>query len=210
MTEQNSDAEPLWAPFKDVVEQLTDPVVKSTLELVSRETKGIRGALAGLEDALAAVADRHESTARRMDVKLRALAQENQELRARLDDLKSDVTAALENGQELQTSLAAVTHEDTRVILRELNRGIQESRSRERALDAALKEQLDRLRASAAADGDALRSHVDTLRARLQEELHTSLRAVAARRSAVERLSWTTIVLLCLVLVLGTAVLLLR
>jgi len=210
VTDHAPGAEPLWASFKDVVEQLTGPVTRSTVELVSGEVKRLEQTLAGLKDDLTAATDQQEDAARRLDSKLRALTQENQELRARLVEAKADVAAALEHSQEVQAAWATAVREDMTAVLLAVDRAAQESRSREQALEGMLTERLAQLHASAAADTDALRAHADTMRRQLEEELRASLQAVAARQSSAERLSRATVALLCLALVLGTTVFALR
>jgi chromosome segregation ATPase len=185
MTDEPSAAEPLWASFQDVVEQLTGPLAASTVERVAEEVGRLDKSLAELRKDLNGLAVEQDDAARALKKQQEALTRENQQLRCQLETLKDDLAEQLKLSHEAQSAAA---REDTAAVLREVSRAIEEARSSSTVLEAAVGERLARLRTSWAADVEALR----------------------ARQSATERLARVTVVLLSLTLVLGAVGVVLR
>ncbi|MEW1771798.1 hypothetical protein [Streptomyces sp. NPDC086777] len=178
MTDESSAAEPLWASFQDVVEQLTSPLARSAVERVTEEVGRLDKSLTALNKGLNGAAVEQEDAARALRKQYEALARENQELRRQLNTVKNDLAEQLELNHEAQLAAA---REDTAAVLREVRRAAEETRSSATALEVAVDERLTRLGTSWATDIEALRT----------------------RQSATERLAWATVVLLSVALVLG-------
>ncbi|MFS4090991.1 hypothetical protein [Streptomyces sp. AF1A] len=180
MTDESSAAQPLWASFQDVVEQLTSPLAQSAVERISEEVGRLDKSLAELRKDVNGAAVEQEDTARALRKQYEALARENQDLRRRLDTVGNDLAEQLRLNHKAQSAAA---REDTAAVLSDVNRAAEESRSSATALGASVDERLTRLETSWAAAIEALRS----------------------RQSATERLARVTVVLLSLVLVVGVA-----
>lgn len=185
MTDEPSAAEPLWASFQDVVEQLTGPLAASTVERVTEEVRRLDKPLAELRKDLNGLAVEQEEAVRALKKQQEALTRENQQLRCQLELLKNDLAEHLRLSHEAQSAAA---REDTVAVLREVGRAVEEARSSATVLEAAVDEGLAQLRTSWAAEAEALR----------------------ARQSTTERLVRVMVVMLSLTLVLGAVGIVLR
>ncbi|MFD5836189.1 hypothetical protein ACFWHV_21855 [Streptomyces collinus] len=185
MTDEPSAAEPLWASFQDVVEQLTGPLAASTVERVAEEVGRLDKSLAELRKDLSGLAVEQDDAVRALKKQQEALIRESQQLRSQLEAFKNDWAEQLKLSHETQSAAA---REDAAGVLGEVSRAIEETRSSATALDTAVGERLARLRASWAAEVEALR----------------------ARQSATHRLARVTVMLLSVALVLGAVGVVLR
>ncbi|GAQ65300.1 hypothetical protein [Streptomyces scabiei] len=126
MSDEIPAAEPLWASFQDVVEQLTGPLAASTVERVAEEVGRLDKSLAGLKKDLDGLAVEQDDNALAVKKQQESLRRENQELRRQLEALKNHLAEQL---QQIHEAQSAAAREDTAAVLRELSRAAEEART---------------------------------------------------------------------------------
>ncbi|MZF88208.1 hypothetical protein [Streptomyces sp. SID5643] len=143
MTDEPPAHEPLWASFRDVVEQLTGPLAASTIERVAEETERLDKSLAELRKGLSAVAVEQDDIARALKKRQESLLRGIEGLRGQL---------------EAHETRSAAAHDDTAALLRELSRFTADARASTAALEAVVEDRLARFRTSLAVDVEAMRA----------------------------------------------------
>lgn len=177
MKRQQDDAT-TWASFTDVIGQVTEPIVTSTLERVATETTKLKAAIDKVGADVVAVSIAQDETARKLRSQTTQHTTAMEDLFKRIEQARTDLSAGIEQTHQSLSAEAEENRQELAKLRETLTVTLKEIADEIRDRDAVFRTELDELvtaaRTSVGADLQSFR---------------TDAAALATRMSAVERLT---------------------